>query len=215
MGDYMLYIDVPFQEKDEVKALGAKWNPSRKSWYVEDYNDYLKFKKWIPKTKNGRAAVICDYFYVVSGRKICKHCGNYGTVVVIGIKNTVWIEKDNEDGGSEVYDFGVLFINSLRLFPKNVVEFMEKYFCVRFYTSGKYNNQFFRNVCKKCGKIYPMKDLLESWDSPFEIYDYSYAEKLKLYKFYLKEDIVVYGLEKLWNSSMDLIEEYAEIKIIH
>lgn len=55
----MLYIEVPLQEKDEIKALGAKWNPNRKSWYVEDYNDYLKFKKWIPKTKNGRAAVIC------------------------------------------------------------------------------------------------------------------------------------------------------------
>lgn len=29
------YIEVPFAEKDKVKALGAKWDAERKSWYDE------------------------------------------------------------------------------------------------------------------------------------------------------------------------------------
>ena len=31
-----LIIDVPFSEKDEVKSLGAKWNPKLKKWYVQE-----------------------------------------------------------------------------------------------------------------------------------------------------------------------------------
>lgn len=43
----MLYINVPFKEKDEAKSLGAKWDSKQKSWYVRDERDYPKFQKWI------------------------------------------------------------------------------------------------------------------------------------------------------------------------
>ena len=42
-----LLLNVPYAEKDEAKALGAKWNPELKKWYVENRKDYYKFKKWI------------------------------------------------------------------------------------------------------------------------------------------------------------------------
>ena len=28
------YLRCPFKEKDQAKALGAKWDPAKKSWYV-------------------------------------------------------------------------------------------------------------------------------------------------------------------------------------
>ena len=30
------YLNVPYSEKDEVKALGARWDIIRKMWYVTD-----------------------------------------------------------------------------------------------------------------------------------------------------------------------------------
>ena len=42
-----LILKVPYGEKDEAKALGAKWNPQLKKWYVEKQKDYHKFIKWI------------------------------------------------------------------------------------------------------------------------------------------------------------------------
>lgn len=39
-------LNVPFAEKDEAKALGARWDPARKRWYVQD-KDLAPFAKWL------------------------------------------------------------------------------------------------------------------------------------------------------------------------
>lgn len=38
----------PFAEKDAVKALGARWDGTRKVWYIQDVEDLSPFLKWIP-----------------------------------------------------------------------------------------------------------------------------------------------------------------------
>lgn len=38
----------PFADKDQVKALGARWDPARKLWYVLDPKDLAPFMRWIP-----------------------------------------------------------------------------------------------------------------------------------------------------------------------
>ena len=43
----MLILNVPFNEKDEVKKLGARWNPDIKKWYIHKREDYYKFAKWM------------------------------------------------------------------------------------------------------------------------------------------------------------------------
>lgn len=40
------YINVPYSEKDEAKALGALFDWSVKRWYFTDENDAPKFAKW-------------------------------------------------------------------------------------------------------------------------------------------------------------------------
>jgi ribonuclease HI len=34
-----IYLTVPFSRKDEAKALGAKWDPAKKKWYIMDSSD--------------------------------------------------------------------------------------------------------------------------------------------------------------------------------
>lgn len=38
----------PFAEKDAVKALGARWDPAKKLWYIVDPADLTPFLRWIP-----------------------------------------------------------------------------------------------------------------------------------------------------------------------
>jgi antirestriction protein ArdC/phage/plasmid primase-like uncharacterized protein len=40
------YINVPFSEKEEASALGAKWDRPAKSWYIPETADPEKLKKW-------------------------------------------------------------------------------------------------------------------------------------------------------------------------
>ena len=43
----MLVLKVPYAEKDQAKALGARWNNDRKVWYVPDGQPSAPFEKWL------------------------------------------------------------------------------------------------------------------------------------------------------------------------
>lgn len=45
----MNFLNVPYAEKDEAKSLGARWNPTRKRWYVPDGVAVEPFQKWLSK----------------------------------------------------------------------------------------------------------------------------------------------------------------------
>lgn len=42
-----IYLNVPFDDKDEAKSLGARWDNDKKSWFIMSIADQSKFKKWI------------------------------------------------------------------------------------------------------------------------------------------------------------------------
>jgi hypothetical protein len=39
---------VPFEEKEQAKSKGARWDPARKTWYVIDPAELHVFGRWIP-----------------------------------------------------------------------------------------------------------------------------------------------------------------------
>eukprot|EP00969_Alexandrium_andersonii_P031531 1377108-Alexandrium_andersonii.AAC.1 len=41
-----IYLRVPFTEKDEAKARGAKWDPGCKKWYASCTEDFARLTKW-------------------------------------------------------------------------------------------------------------------------------------------------------------------------
>lgn len=47
----MFYLNVPFAEKDQAKALGAKWDWDEKRWYYMNADDEKKFTRWLPIEK--------------------------------------------------------------------------------------------------------------------------------------------------------------------
>ncbi len=53
-------LAVPYAEKDEAKALGARWDSALRVWYVENVERIERFMRWMPshlaaKSKNDNA----------------------------------------------------------------------------------------------------------------------------------------------------------------
>jgi hypothetical protein len=48
-------LKVPYAEKDQAKALGARWNAERKTWYVPDGQPAAPFEKWLVASAPGAA----------------------------------------------------------------------------------------------------------------------------------------------------------------
>jgi hypothetical protein len=51
----MMILKVPYAEKDQAKALGARWNNERKVWYVPDGTVSTPFERWIVPGANPAA----------------------------------------------------------------------------------------------------------------------------------------------------------------
>jgi hypothetical protein len=45
----MMFLNVPYAEKDQARELGARWNPTRKRWYVPDGVATEPFARWMAK----------------------------------------------------------------------------------------------------------------------------------------------------------------------
>jgi hypothetical protein len=45
-------LKVPFNEKDQAKSLGARWNAEAKLWYVPQGVEAAPFEKWMTSAAN-------------------------------------------------------------------------------------------------------------------------------------------------------------------
>jgi len=43
-----IVLDCPYEQRNQVKALGARWDPALKKWYVIDPPDLAPFAPWLP-----------------------------------------------------------------------------------------------------------------------------------------------------------------------
>jgi hypothetical protein len=44
----LIRLNVPYAEKDEAKALGARWDPKGRFWYVPQGQVATQFERWLP-----------------------------------------------------------------------------------------------------------------------------------------------------------------------
>jgi hypothetical protein len=52
----MMFLKVPYAEKDKAKALGARWNAERKAWYIPDGTAATPFEQWLTGSSDVPAA---------------------------------------------------------------------------------------------------------------------------------------------------------------
>ena len=76
-------LDVPFSHKDEAKALGAKWDRTKKIWYVPSGVNPEPFAEWLPGVD--RSDPSAPYIYLVLGKRECWKCHKETSVAAFGI----------------------------------------------------------------------------------------------------------------------------------
>jgi hypothetical protein len=47
MTDEKIYLNCPFDDKDECKSLGGRWDGDARKWYITDAMDSAPFAKWM------------------------------------------------------------------------------------------------------------------------------------------------------------------------
>ena len=96
-----LILDVPYSEKDEAKALGAKWDPQKKKWFVADSTEYIKFIRWIPGVLED-TNIILDHFYIIEGYKQCYRCHRPTKVISFGVDEYLSFVLDEDEDENDI-----------------------------------------------------------------------------------------------------------------
>ena len=76
-----IYLNVPYEEKDEAKKYGAKWDKEAKLWYTDGYNAQFGIEKWIP-TLN-----IITPLYLLLDTKECFRCKKITDIIAFSSKH--------------------------------------------------------------------------------------------------------------------------------
>ena len=77
-----IFLNCPFDDKEECKSLGGKWDAESRSWFITSNLDIEKFEKWIvpgaiakanDSEDNGRTYLNVPF----DEKEACKEMGGY------------------------------------------------------------------------------------------------------------------------------------------
>lgn len=178
-----LLLEVPYEEKDEAKLLGAKWNASLKKWYVSDPKSYDKFRKWLDDK-----TIICNYLYIVEGKRICWKCKRETTVIALAIKD--YYENDYDEM-SKQYHYrwrtgSMCLIEDINSIPEKLQEYLDKIYNFKKRYSYTVKDKYLANGCQFCNALQGNQYLFDEPDSPFFLDSPEVASKLKIHRISLK-----------------------------
>jgi hypothetical protein len=70
------WISVPFEEKDDVKKIGGRWDPKARLWYVPDGHSMDLFTPWITFDWSTAPDVLVFHPTSQSGKEHCAKINN-------------------------------------------------------------------------------------------------------------------------------------------
>lgn len=196
-----LLLNVPFAEKDQAKALGARWNPELKAWYVPDRTKYTQFERWLDGPM-----IIYDHIYIVEGIHTCYRCEKETTVIGFGFETYYEVHESNPV--LDATDIHIGPINSQ--LPKKLAAQLKERYGLRMGYSKTIGSSYCANHCRNCNALFGNFFLFEEVETPFFIDGEESASKLILRKINLPYDIAV-SAEIPYGSEDYNIKEYAKI----
>ena len=158
-----IYLNVPYEEKEEAKREGAKWDPAVKKWYITQDVDIdffvANFGEWFPE----KEIVLFPPIYLgVSNLIVCWKCHQATSVYCIGAHkiqvnhpNTTICPVDFETyiaNANECCSNGLILLKYANGFDVATTQFLKE-------TSPLYKldysktiqSHYYMNHCDKCG----------------------------------------------------------------
>lgn len=195
-----LFLDVPFQEKEKAKLLGARWSPRAKKWYADvPRESYSKFVNWILKDTDD-AMIATEYVFIVEGQHTCWKCGRPTRVIGLGIGEFIHIFDDidgpqyefiEDDSDEELH---LAWTECEEDIPPKLRRYLMETYSVKMGYSKTLGRQCFANHCDHCGALQGNWFLFNEVDSPlcpgFEGEELAEAmRKLKIIAIPIQDDL--------------------------
>lgn len=210
----MLFLNVPYGDKDEAKRLGARWNPELKRWYVQKREDYPKFSKWI---LNQGFIVVCDALYVLEGRQKCFKCGKETRVIGFALENFFEFEGDPYDGEPVeciYWDDVIRIAGPIDPIPGPILKYLQSKYNYKNRFSLTTGESHSNNCCDNCDVLQGDFYLFHEVDSPFFIDSEEKVRDLKIYKINLKYDIII-SANVSYSSTDKMVKQYGRYKVLN
>ena len=224
----MLYLDIPYELKESVKKLGARWEPKFKKWYVEKEENYLDFSHYILQNYS-EVYIVRDFIYLVVSSKHCWKCNKETNIIGFSIpKKTILVNRPLfkfEDGkletdleeydykkfyfkkedfeSEEIFDFEILNLGDC---SKKILEFIQSKYNYKLNFSKAINASYYANCCEHCDALQGDNYIFDEFESPFNIKNKEMAKRLEFIKFSLKNDFILYG----YNPTITFISNYSD-----
>lgn len=190
-------LNVPYTEKEEAKALGAKWDPKLTKWYA--VWDYPKFKKWI-LWKKDYVFVISNYVYIVEGTRKCYKCHKNTPVIGFGYDKMWSIGKDPEMDRYYHDKENLGLVPRFNPMPPELLILVQKTYNFKKAYSRMARESYWGNCCEFCKSLQGDFFLFEELDSPFAEGN---EKDLKVYPIRLKYDLVVDEINPGMNDAIE------------
>ena len=196
--DKDFFINVPFNEKEQAKTIGARWNPDAKSWYMPAGSDLTCFLTlphydWLPEslTPNYKA----NSYYIASTTASCWKCNAATTVYAIMLPPE-FLERDigDEPDEDEWETFPEMCILShVSNLPDSAAQIINKLSGnqYRIDYSKSSGSKYWMNHCETCGTKQGDYELINEADTPFTPICPDHTEYITL--FHIKEPIELHS----------------------
>jgi hypothetical protein len=151
-------LRVPFEQKDEAKRLGARWDAAAKVWYVPAGKDVAPFRRWLPRQIDPNdIGVRAEEYYIAEGNRACWKCGQSTRVFcfLLPVGHEI-LSEEGEYGDEELYtwqrnDAPTMMSYVTNLTP-GVVEKLRPFGDIyRLNRSETTQSQYWMNHCENCG----------------------------------------------------------------
>jgi len=178
-------LNVKFEEKEEAKNSGARWDPKNKLWCFWDYKNLSSVKKWLNPDYN---IYITENVYLLTGHRDCWKCNNSTKVYSIGADKFAIFEEQ-----WKFYSTFCLF-NGIEIFSKNLTDILkltnDKF---KLCLSKTVNTKYLMNTCEFCNMPQGDNYLYDEFDAVFSPNDIEEASGITIRKIPLELDIGLKG----------------------
>ena len=192
-------LDVPFSHKEEAKALGAKWDRTKKIWYVPSGVNPEPFAEWLPGVD--RSDPSAPYIYLVLGKRECWKCHKETSVAAFGIpyrtdddKGIAIAHAPNEAGHITIDTANanaLAIVPALGCVPGEIRDYLSKRCGYKPVGARASKAPSLGNTCTSCNALQGSRYLFEEPSSPFAL---TAINKLPALEFVRVEVAGVFGV---------------------
>lgn len=189
----------PFSHKEEAKALGAKWDRTKKIWYVPSGVNPEPFAEWLPGVD--RSDPSAPYIYLVLGKRECWKCHKETSVAAFGIPyrtdndESIAIAHAPNESGHIAIDTAnanaLAIVPALGCVPGEIRDYLLKRCGYKPVGARASKAPSLGNTCSSCDALQGSRYLFEEPSSPFAL---TAINKLPALEFVRVEVAGVFGV---------------------